>query len=90
MEAHIVKYICISRSVQLPRRSEGRNSDMEEMLGSLFALQRFTENRELQDVIDSVHARYARRELSMDDLDYVSAAGVQHPVINKYGTESKK
>lgn len=63
---------------------------MEEILESLFELQKFEENRSLQQVIDSVHARYARRSLSMEDLDCVSAAGVQMPAANKYGTESKR
>ncbi len=62
---------------------------MEMILESLFAYQRFAENRELQRVIDSVHARHARRELSMEDLDCVSAAGTALTGKNNYGTESK-
>ncbi len=64
-------------------------SGLEDLLKSLFALQRFAENPELQRVIDEVHARYARRELSMEDLEYVSAAGTP-AAINKYGTESRR
>ncbi len=63
---------------------------MEEILESLFEFQLFSENPDLKRVIDSVHARYNRRELSMDDLEYVSAAGLSMTSINKYGTESKR
>ena len=48
---------------------------MERTLKALFDLQKFEENRDLQSVIDSVHAKYASRELSMDDMDMVFAAG---------------
>ena len=44
-------------------------------LGQLFDFQKFEGNRELQQVIDSVHARYAVRELGFDELETVSAAG---------------
>ncbi len=49
---------------------------MENKLKQLFGYQRFEENRELQQVIDSVHAKYAMRELALDDLEMVNAAGV--------------
>ena len=48
---------------------------MEKTLRSLFDFQKFEGNPALQQVIDSVHARYAVRELSMDDMDRVAAAG---------------
>ena len=44
-------------------------------LGLLIDFQKFEGNQELQQVIDSVHARYAVRELSFDELGMVSAAG---------------
>ncbi len=49
---------------------------MERKLKALFDLQKFDGNRDLQQVIDSVHAKYAVRELSLDDMKYVAAAGV--------------
>ena len=49
---------------------------MEKKLTQLFGYQRFAENKDLQQVIDSVHAKYAVRELSLDDMEYVAAAGV--------------
>ena len=49
---------------------------MEKKLKQLFDYQKFAENRELQQVIDSVHARYAVRELDISDMEMVSAAGV--------------
>ena len=49
---------------------------MDKKLKQLFGYQRFEENRDLQQVIDSVHAKYATRELALDDLEMVNAAGV--------------
>ena len=49
---------------------------MESKLKQLFDFQKFEGNSELQQVIDSVHARYAVRELSLDDMEFVAAAGV--------------
>lgn len=48
---------------------------MERKLRQLFDYQRFEGNRELQQVIDSVHAKYAARELRLDEMEYVAAAG---------------
>ena len=48
---------------------------MERKLKALFDFQKFEGNPALQSVIDSVHSRYAIRELSMDDMEWVSAAG---------------
>ena len=48
---------------------------MDKKLKQLFGYQRFEENRDLQQVIDSVHAKYAKRELALDDLELVNAAG---------------
>ena len=52
---------------------------MERKLRQLFDFQKFQGNRELQQVIDSVHSRYAVRELSMDDMSTVAAAGIPEP-----------
>ena len=49
---------------------------MEAKLKRLFDYQKFEQNADLQRVIDSVHARYARQELSLDDAEWVSAAGI--------------
>ena len=48
---------------------------MEKTLKSLFDFQKFEGNPALQQVIDSVHARYAVRELPLDEMDWVAAAG---------------
>ena len=48
---------------------------MENTLKRLFDYQRFEDNEDLRSVIDSVHARYAARELSMDEMAGISAAG---------------
>lgn len=49
---------------------------MSRTLKQLFDYQRFEGNRDLQQVIDSVHARYAKRELDLDEMDTVAAAGM--------------
>ncbi len=48
---------------------------MENRLKKLFDYQKFEQNSALQDVIDSVHARYAKRELDFDQMETVYAAG---------------
>ena len=52
---------------------------MENKLKSLFNYQKFERNADLQRVIDSVHSRYASRELRLDEMEMVSAAGEAHP-----------
>ena len=49
---------------------------MENKLKQLFGYQQFEGNRELQQVIDSVHAKYATRELALNDMEMINAAGV--------------
>ena len=49
---------------------------MEGKLKTLFDYQKFEGNSALQSVIDSVHARYAVKELSLDEMEWVAAAGV--------------
>lgn len=53
---------------------------MERKLSRLFDLQKFEGNASLQQVIDEVHARYAKRELDMDDMEWVAAAGIPNEV----------
>ena len=48
----------------------------EKKLVQLFDFQRFEGNRELQQVIDSVHTRYSVRELNLDEMETVAAAGI--------------
>ena len=49
---------------------------MESKLRALMDFQKFDGNADLQQVIDSVHARYAMKELSLDEMEFVSAAGI--------------
>ena len=49
--------------------------DTMSKLTLLFGYQRFEGSRNLQQVIDSVHGRYQARELSLDSLDMIAAAG---------------
>ena len=48
---------------------------MDNLLKNLFEYQKFEEQPELQRIIDGVHTRYAMKELTADDLEYVAAAG---------------
>ena len=62
---------------------------MEKSLRQLFDFQKFAGNPDLQDVIDSVHSRYQTRELSMDEMDMVFAAGVPQMPKKKNDPEIK-
>ena len=53
---------------------------MENKLKALFDFQKFDGNTDLQQVINSVHSRYAvagnkSRELKLDEMEWVAAAG---------------
>ena len=48
---------------------------METVLKRLFDYQKFENNQALQEVTDSVHARYAVRELDLDEMSFAAAAG---------------
>ena len=48
----------------------------ENMLMSLFDFQKFEGNAALEEVIGEVHARYAARELSLEEAGMVWAAGI--------------
>ena len=56
---------------------------MEKRLKQLFDYQKFEGNSELQLIIDSVHARYGVKELSMDEMEFVSAAGTPDALKKK-------
>ena len=56
---------------------------MEGRLRRLFDYQRFEKNPELQQMIDSTHLRNRSRELSLDDLEMVSAAGIPESAWGK-------
>ena len=60
---------------------------MEKKLKQLFDYQKFAGNRELQQVIDSVHAKYAVRELDFSEMEMVSAAGVPKLPVKKKDRE---
>ena len=62
---------------------------MDKLLKSLFDYQRFEQQPELQKVIDSVHARYSMRELNLDELEYVAAAGPLEHSPDKKNQERK-
>ena len=58
---------------------------MEKTLKALFDFQKYEGNADLQQVINSVHSRYSvsgnrsgRQELSLDDMDWVNAAGTPY------------
>ncbi len=63
---------------------------MEKRLRALFDFQRFEGNSELQDVIDDVHARYAGRELDLDEMEMVNAAGSPEMQKNNKKPENDK
>lgn len=60
---------------------------MASTLSALFDFQKFEGNAELQRVIDSVHTRYAKRELTMEELEWVNAAGSADRVPEKKDPE---
>ncbi len=62
---------------------------MENKLKKLFDFQKFEGNPVLQSVIDSVHARYQRQELSLDDMETVAAAGIAVKPTDKNKLEGK-
>lgn len=52
---------------------------MENKLFRLFDYQKFEGNEALRQIINSTHARCQARSLSMEDMEWVNAAG-QQPV----------
>ena len=61
---------------------------MENLLKGLFDFQKFENNPSLRSVIDSVHSRYAVRELSLDNLGQVFAAGTVLPPDTRKNLEN--
>ncbi len=72
-------------------RSAGLRGDIcvEKKLKQLFDFQKFEGNSDLQLIIDSVHARYGVKELSLDDMEFVAAAGDPN-ASKKKGQEKKE
>ena len=62
---------------------------MDKTLRQLFEFQKFEGNQDLQSVIDSVHSRYQTRELTMDEMDMVFAAGTPELPLNSQKPEKK-
>ena len=62
---------------------------MDRTLKRLFDYQKFEKNEDLARLIDSVHSRYAVRELSMEDMDMVYAAGVPEMPLKDRKEEHK-
>ncbi len=58
---------------------------MENTLSTLFDFQRFEGNADLQLIINAVHSKYAMRELSVDEMDFIAAAGVPDLTAIKKG-----
>ena len=54
---------------------------MEKKLFRLFDYQKFEENKDLQQIIDTAHARTRARELTLDDMEWVNAAGEPTPPV---------
>ena len=56
---------------------------MEKKLNQLFDYQKFEDNASLRQVVDSVHSRYAIRELDLEEMNWVNAAGIIPKDFNK-------
>ena len=56
---------------------------MEKKLSLLFDYQKFVNNKDLQHVIDAVHARHSGRMLSDEEVELVAAAGVPGMTSNQ-------
>ncbi len=54
---------------------------MEKKLFRLFDYQKFEENTNLQQMIDETHARCRARSLSLEDMEWVNAAGEPQPPV---------
>lgn len=61
---------------------------MEKKLARLFEFQDFEGNSQLSKVIDDVHQRYQVRELTMDEMEMLAAAG--NPLRNEREKRSQK
>ena len=54
---------------------------MENKLFRLFDYQKLEENAELRQIIDETHARCGSRSLSLDEMEWVNAAGEPQPPV---------
>ena len=54
---------------------------MESKLKARCEYQKFEGNAALQQGIDSGHARYASRELNLEEMEWVNAAGTPHQPV---------
>ena len=63
---------------------------MERRLKALMDFQKFEGNAMLQQVIDDVHSRYAARELNLDEMEWVSAAGTPEFNTGKKAGKDKR
>lgn len=74
-----------------PQTAEGKEANaVEKTLRALLDYQRFEKNAELDRVIESVHARYGMgqarngiRELTLDEMSMLAAAGTPDPEKKK-------
>ena len=57
---------------------------MEKYLTNCFDFQRFEKNADLQVVINDVHSRYAVQELSLNDMEFIAAAGMTKKLDKKH------
>ncbi len=70
-------------------RPERKGTSLETVLKRLLDFQAFSRNPELQEVIDSVHDRYEPRELSLDEMEMLNAAGTADAFYRKkHGKDS--
>ena len=54
---------------------------MEKKLFRLFDYQKFEGNSDLQKIIDETHARIQARSLSLEEMEWVNAAGEPTPPV---------
>ena len=62
---------------------------MEKKISLLFDFQKFEKNKDLQAVIDAVHARYSARKLTDDEAELVAAAGTPEAALKRTRPEEK-
>ena len=64
---------------------------LENRLNQLFDYQRFENNKDLQSMINSVHARYAKRvKLEDSDVEFLNAAGTADMLQKKPDPKGKE
>lgn len=63
---------------------------MEQALKTLFDYQDFEQNAALQRLINSVHARYSARELTLEEEELINAAGNTDAPYPKTSQEDQK